>query len=154
MTNDPTVYLVVAYRWGWTNNARYFVGAWTDRDTALAFAARECRDRGGKYGVTVYEFHGETETAIHHCPSSYGETEAHFNVRIELFERFGNVFVPQVDDGPTYRDDFDGDALPLSTLRKWIDDERRMLDIMHGRGGQTQETPATDETRIREPHDG
>ena len=54
--NATHVYLVVAYRWGETNNHSYFVYAGMDHKQALELAELECQDRGGKYGVAAWEF--------------------------------------------------------------------------------------------------
>ena len=125
-TNEEShCYLAIAYRWGWTNNDQYFVGCWTDRDTAIAFATAESRDRGGKYGVTVYEFCASEYTAIHHSPSSYGEKHAHWNRRIALFDRFGNRFVPIVQD------EMEGD-LSREAMAAYIEQEDKILDIIEG----------------------
>jgi len=119
-------YLAIAYLWGWTNNDKYFVGCWTDRDTAIAFATAEAHDRGGKYGVTVYEFCGpDEEKVIHHSPSSYGEDRAQWNRRIALFERFGNHFVPIVQG------EMEGD-LSHKAMAAYIEHENKILDIIEG----------------------
>lgn len=115
-------YLVTAYRWGWTNNGCYHVGCWTDLDTAIAFADKECADRGGKYGVEVVQFSGESESSVHYQPSSYGEETPHFNERIELFERFGNVVVPRLEN-----EEFE--SLTFEKLNETVDLEKKTISI-------------------------
>ena len=119
---NQSCYLVIAYRWGWTNNSQYRVGCWTDQATAEAFAAKEHGERAGTYGVTVYELAGEEEKMVRHFPSSYDEKEAHWNRRIALFERFGNVIVPIVQGEAT------GDV-SLAAMEALIEEEEATLDI-------------------------
>jgi len=69
-SRKPTVYLVIAYRWGTLNNHNYIVTATTDRAEAIAAAKDECDGRGGKYGVEVVEYPGEDRIAYF---SSSGE---------------------------------------------------------------------------------
>ncbi len=49
------IYVAIAYRWDSTNAHQYIVAAGTDADKVCAIAEQECFDRGGKYGVAVYE---------------------------------------------------------------------------------------------------
>ena len=62
-TSKPSVYVVVAYRWGTLNNHNYIVTATADRTAALAAAEDERDGRGGKYGVEVVEYPGEERIA-------------------------------------------------------------------------------------------
>lgn len=48
-------YVVIAYRWNNDENHSYLVGAVPDKKTAIDIAEKEADDRGGKYGVRVYE---------------------------------------------------------------------------------------------------
>ena len=59
----PSVYVVVAYRWGTLNNHNYIVTATTDRAEAIAAAEEECDGRGGKYGVEVVAYPAEERIA-------------------------------------------------------------------------------------------
>jgi hypothetical protein len=84
------LYTVIAYRWGWTNADRYQVAACLDADEAFELAQEECNDRGGKYGVAVYEWASSTdERRVAYYPSSYGEERPHMNQRIEMFRTIG-----------------------------------------------------------------
>ncbi|NVB78810.1 MAG: hypothetical protein HOV81_10480 [Kofleriaceae bacterium] len=64
----PSVYVVVAYRWGKINEHQYVVTATADRAEAVAAAREECDGRGLKYGVEVVEYPGEETVA--YFPSS------------------------------------------------------------------------------------
>lgn len=118
-------YVVVAYRWGWTNNSFYFVWGGTDEDEAIAAAEKECEDRGGKYGVTVFRLSGDVEEVVQHCPSSYGEKEPYINQRIELFDKIGQRVVSTLEDGLLSVD------LSPDSLSKLIEEEKQMIAILH-----------------------
>jgi hypothetical protein len=87
-----SMYLVIAFRWGYTNNSWYIVYGGPDRTKACAMATMEANHSGGKYGCVAYEFNadGTEYKAIHYESSSYGETEPQHNERIEYFERLGH----------------------------------------------------------------
>ena len=76
-----TLYLVIAYRFGWTNGHWYHVYIGTSREVALARAEAEALDRAGKYGVEVLEFDesGERPREIDYFPSFREETCAAHN---------------------------------------------------------------------------
>jgi len=86
------MYLVIAFRWGWTNSSWYIVYGGPDRTKACAMAKAEAEDRAGKYGCVAYEFNAEgTEyKVISYEPSTYGESEPEHNERLEYFERLGH----------------------------------------------------------------
>jgi hypothetical protein len=85
------LYTVVAYRWGWVNNHTYTVAVTQNADLARTKAEEECADRGGKYGVAVYEWTDETtQRRIAYFASQYEETVPAQNPRIEMFERIGH----------------------------------------------------------------
>ncbi len=67
-TRKPSVYVVVAYRWGAVNDHNYIVTATTDRAQAIAAAKQERDGRGFKYGVEVVEYPEEENVA--YFPSS------------------------------------------------------------------------------------
>lgn len=86
------MYVVIAFRWGWTNNSWYIVYGGPDRTKACELAKSEANDRAGKYGCAVYEFTGDgTEYKIiaYEC-SSLAEEEPDHNERIAYFERLGH----------------------------------------------------------------
>lgn len=86
------MYLVIAFRWGWTNNSWYIVYGGPDRTKACALATAEANDRAGKYGCVAYEFDadGTGYKVIAYESSSYGEKEPEHNERLEYFERLGH----------------------------------------------------------------
>lgn len=73
MERKPSVYVVVAYRWGAVNNHNYVVTATADRDVAIAAAKEEHDGRGIKYGVEVVEYPEEERVA--YFPSSAEPTD-------------------------------------------------------------------------------
>lgn len=85
------MFLVIAFRWGWTNESWYIVYGGPDRTKACKLAKTEANDRGGKYGCAVYEFNtdGTEYKVIAHESSLYGEAGPEHNERIEYFERLG-----------------------------------------------------------------
>ena len=70
----PSVYVVVAYRWGELNNHNYIVTATADSAGAVAAAKEEHEGRGGKYGVEVVEYPAEETVA--YFPSSRNAADA------------------------------------------------------------------------------
>jgi hypothetical protein len=103
-----TNYLVIAYRWGWTNGHQYIIYCGPDETKAIAMADSETGDRGGKYGGAVYKFNedGTDYERIYYTPSSYGEEKPYHNYRIDMFEKLGHrmheyaegkVFLPDPD---------------------------------------------------------
>lgn len=86
-----TLYLVIAYRWGNTNNHWYIVYCGDDHGKAVALADHERQGRGGKYGVGVYEIteRGEGMELKEYYPSG-DEEEPFTNWRIEMIERLGH----------------------------------------------------------------
>lgn len=91
------MFVVVAYRWGWTNFGWYIHDAFTDLNDAVNSADEECQGRGGKYGVAVEKTpHGEIAA---YFPSSYGEAGPHCNRRIAVAEHIGLDVLNAVQDG-------------------------------------------------------
>lgn len=96
-------YLVTAYRWGQTNQHAYHVYAGPDQTKAIALAKAENSDRGGKYGVVVWEFEpdGVEYKRIFYLGSSMDSECSdgpHHNYRIDYFERLG-MFVDEAMSG-------------------------------------------------------
>jgi hypothetical protein len=87
-------YLVIAYRWGNTNDHWYMVYCGEDLSKAGALARDERDGRGGKYGVAVSEVTegGEGLELLEYYPSQ-GEDEPSLNWRIEMIERLGHLML-------------------------------------------------------------
>lgn len=87
--SDP-IFIIKAYRWGWLNDHQYDVAVCTDEGRACELAREEADDRGGKYGVQVVCWNGETSSRpVAYFASSYGESEPRHNWRINMFESLG-----------------------------------------------------------------
>lgn len=86
-----STYLVVAYRWGWTNTDRYIVYGGPDESKAHALATEERDGRGDKYGCAVYEFDadGTGYRRVAYLCSAYGESQPRHNPRLAYFESLG-----------------------------------------------------------------
>lgn len=99
-------YTVVAYRWGWTNNSFYLVGATSALSRAIELADVECECRGGKYGVAVYAWKSDEDyERIHYSPSSYGEDAPETNYRIQMFSDVGHRAHEAATSGQVYMED-------------------------------------------------
>lgn len=85
-------YLVIAFRWGWTNAHQYVVYAGPDESKALALAQAECDDRAGKYGVAVYKANADgTEfKRVAYFNSVYQEESPHHNWRLDMLKTLGH----------------------------------------------------------------
>lgn len=92
------MHVVIAYRWGWTNNGGYIVTIKQELEDAIAHAFEEADSRGGKYGCAVYDKEGDLK---HYEASGYGEDKPFLNTRIEMFERVGNRIAPMVENSET-----------------------------------------------------
>ena len=92
-------YLIVAYRFGTLNAHSYFVGCYTDKDEACRLARNERDDRGGKYGVAVYEFNGMDNSICEYVPSSRGESNPTESGAIRAAKSFGMKYVPLLESG-------------------------------------------------------
>jgi hypothetical protein len=102
------LYIVMAYRWGWTNSHWHIVRATDDRDTAIAFASHEQMERGGKYGVAVHCLAGEDNQIVAYFPSVYGEVQPFVNHRIMAAEQVGIAVIAAVEHGTAFVADADG----------------------------------------------
>jgi hypothetical protein len=96
-------FLVMAHRWGATNNHWYMVYGGDDFGKAYAMAKAENLDRGGKYATTVLGFRdsGEAHTALAYFPSSMEPDDAtapHHNHRLDYFQQLG-IFLDDAADG-------------------------------------------------------
>lgn len=101
-------YFVIAYRWGCTNLHHYFVYCGQDRTKADALANAECSDRGGKYGVAVYEF--DTDGTNYNLASYFGaimhqEEKPFHNHRIDFFQSLGHKFADFAQGRETHVED-------------------------------------------------
>lgn len=92
-------YLVIAYRWGWTNAHQYHVYAGPDETKARALAVAEADDRGGKYGCAVMKFDADGTDCemIEYAPSIYGEEKPSTNHRIDMFKSLGHKMYEYAD---------------------------------------------------------
>lgn len=88
------MFVVIAYRWGWTNNHWYIVKITDNRQQAVRDAADECVSRGGKYGIAVSNNDGEI---VAYFPSSYNEKTPYHNARLTMFEMIGNRIVSEYE---------------------------------------------------------
>lgn len=142
MTVGLTIYLATAYRWGETNNHWYYVYAGCDRTKAMALAQVERDDRGGKYGVAVWEFtpDGCDYRLAGYFPSS-AETidtmEPRYSHHIDYYHRLGSFLHeaatgkallpnPQAPGTLTYQDV----QIP-DYQRVKVDSEQATLRAMH-----------------------
>jgi hypothetical protein len=101
-----STYLVIAYRWGWTNADWYIVYGGPDEPTARALATEERDGRGDKYGCAVYEFHPEGtgyRRIAYEC-SACGESAPRHNPRFEYLKSLGR-FAERLAGGKAYRPD-------------------------------------------------
>ena len=140
---NQSCYLVIAYRFGWFNYGRYFVGCWTDQATAEVFAAGECAGWGGKYGVTVHELTGEEEKVVRHFPSSCGEKEPYINPRIVLNEAVGSRVVIDAEDakkGPTHTHIPGLSQKSRAAIRRLVEAEQKIVDITHPQKGESDDS--------------
>jgi hypothetical protein len=91
------MYVVIAYKWDCTNLHNYLIGATQDLDWAKEVAQAERDDRGGKYGVAVYEtdcVHPEDRDdrpikIAHYVPSMLGREEPYSSLRNTSLEMIG-----------------------------------------------------------------
>jgi len=102
-------YVVMAYRWGSTNDHSYIVCVTADREKAVRMADNEPEWRGGKYGAAVHEDDEATNDnlermalppVVHYAPSLFGETEPRHNHRIDAIEAMGHELMRAVEDEP------------------------------------------------------
>lgn len=139
------IYIVVAYRWGETNNHWYFVFAGVDRARAFTLALEERDGRGGKYGVAVWEFtqDGCDYKHVGYFPSSAEDaetTEPKYNHGIDYHQRLG-FFLHECASGKALLPDPLTAAATIKTLtyqdveipdfmREKVDREKRLLRAM------------------------
>lgn len=102
---SPPLYLVVAHRWGQTNNHFYFVYIGPSRGRALRQARTETEERGGKYGCAVLEFieHDDYQL-IAYFPSIMEDKDADrptHNHRVDYLIRLGG-FLDEACKGAVY----------------------------------------------------
>jgi hypothetical protein len=143
---EATIYLVAAYRWGETNNHWYYVYAGMDRTKAFALAQAEREDRGGKYGVTVWEFtqDGIDYKNVGHFPSSAEDrdtSEPHYNHGIDYLQRLGH-FLNDCAAGKALLPDPNNASATIKTLvyqdveipefmREKVESEKRLLRALN-----------------------
>jgi len=142
-------YLAIAYRWGDTNGHQYVVSIHSEEDVVLAAAEEECQDRGGKYGVAVFQWTGNIESAkqVAYFNSLQEEADAPgpmLNWRKEAFQNLGITTFDAHSTGKAHLPDPQDPGRLIRTeaeLPQWLQDEvdRRMkfADAM----GEHQDKP-------------
>lgn len=101
---EYTLFTIVAYRWGWTNNHQYTVGVEVELNRAILRARQANDHRGGKYGVAVYGWSApsssldldgdlidQQRSLLNYFPSTYQEKEPFDNPRLEMFSSIGHA---------------------------------------------------------------
>lgn len=93
MTEPTAIYLVVAYRWGESNNHQYFVYCGEDETKAVAMATAEVGDRGGKYDCAVYltQEYGTAFKLHGYIAARDDATKPTHNWRLDMFETLGHI---------------------------------------------------------------
>lgn len=93
-----SAYVVMAHRWGNTNDGSFPVHAGTDKDEALEVAEDYPSYRGGKYGCEVIEFdggedryHRPNQKRVAYFPSMVGEKEPETDWLKYQLEHLGHV---------------------------------------------------------------
>lgn len=97
---DMKFYYVVAYRWGNSNGHQYVVSVGCELGKVILDASREQFERGGKYGIAVYE-HGSDEM-LNYFPSCKGESRPTFNPRIYAIDMIGTDVMCAVSSGTIF----------------------------------------------------
>jgi len=105
-------FLVMAYRWGFSNDHQYIVGAWPCVSVAAEHAEQEVANRGGKYCCAVYRIEGGDQTLVYYKdPHSETAVKPHPCSRILLREQLGFAVTRAIDNG---------DPIPEQELRDLI----------------------------------
>jgi hypothetical protein len=99
-TTPAPTYVAIAYRWGDSNGHWYIAAAGPERSAVEAAAEKECDDRGGKYGIAVYEEPSSERLA--YFPSSFGEPSPTFNHRIGLIAALGHDALSAAEEGKAW----------------------------------------------------
>lgn len=120
------LYTVIAYRWGWTNEASPQSQCATSDLARACAVAEEVADNGaGKYGVAVYEWPSDTARNLHkYIPSMYGETEPFDNPNIEMYSGIGHAVYSAVTTGTVMAAQAEGlpDAPYPALVPDWVSD--------------------------------
>jgi len=146
-------YLATAYRWGQTNEHWYHVYCGMDRTKALSLGQCEAMDRGGKYGVCVWEFDadGVNYKRLWYYPSmTDDETGPYHSHKIDFYQRLG-FFLNEASQGKallpdptnpkhlTYQD--------VPPLPQYMTDQiascRRMLEVFEEAQDKTEPNEVT-----------
>ena len=86
---EDVVYLVRAYRLGFTNQPHYIVGCTSIFEFADSLASKEREDRVGKYGIEIVKFiNGVENDIVKYYPSSHGEEKPQIDKRQESWDIF------------------------------------------------------------------
>jgi hypothetical protein len=131
---EKGLFVVVAHRWGWTNNSWYFVGGCTCRKDAVDMARLEADDRGGKYGVAVYRLACDENAGSvleAYFPSLYNEERPTRNPRLDIFQRLGLKVFFAVETGKADLPDKDNASVlrPTSVeVPAWLREEKERIE--------------------------
>ena len=150
------IYIVIAYRWGWTNNHWYIVHAGLDEETALEAAREEAEGRGGKYGCAVYIVDHE---GIHKCvdyfSAGYDEDKPYRNYRIDMFSDIGHaavdaakgrIWVPEEgDSGKLKAVEVDPPEWLVGIVKRAEAHAEKMDEVFNGRTRDTDSEKNEDE---------
>jgi len=132
--SENGLFVVVAHRWGWTNNDWYFVGGCTRRREAVRMAREEANNRGGKYGVAVYRLYCEEDAdpvLEAYFSSAYDEERPVRNPRLDIFQRIGLKVFFAVETGEADLPDKDdvSKLTPTSVeVPDWLRKEKERIE--------------------------
>jgi hypothetical protein len=107
VTQQAATYLVVAFRWGVSNDDFYFVYAGPDGQQAAALAQAERNDRAGKYACVVYKTEAGTRfSQVGYVPAGNESALGYDTLRdVERWTGYGVIIA--VDNGWTLLPDPD-----------------------------------------------
>lgn len=84
------VFYALAHRWDAHNGHSYFVHAGTDKQAVIDCAEQECYNRGGKYGVVVYDQPNHEQVAYFPSLAHPDANKPHFDDRLLNREHLGD----------------------------------------------------------------
>ncbi len=116
------VYIVIAYRYGWTNGSWFIVWGGADEESAVNAAIAENATSGHKSGCAVYEIEGSEEKLVHYCPSGWGEEEPRFCALEQLWKQVGSWVMDKESEGG----DIGADELKAAVVL-----QKRIINAMH-----------------------
>jgi len=113
MRGIKALFLVVAYRWGASNDHQYFVYLGDDETKAHALARSEVDDRGGKYDCAIYTPNddGTAFTLCGYVAARDDQTKPEHNWLLDMFEALGHELDRYADGKVTVPDPKDENCL-------------------------------------------